>query len=224
VGIVDVGGRGIPEGFKIHPHGFSQNQLLNRKFGNLYGAKILFFVGQEKWINSIIFEQMQSSYFLSGEHRCELNLLALTCPYLAGNATYKARGVLSAMLPNYTYNDRIICNSQGVYKTNYSGNNANSAILLELEALALQGGQAMPVLVYPNPAQSSISIACNITDASMQATASIMDATGKTVGTYTLNNQQLVNTLNIQHLPSGLYAVRVIIGNRHHHITKIIKQ
>jgi Secretion system C-terminal sorting domain len=182
-----------------------------------------YFVAQDKFMNKVLMQLVANEAELEEADWQMIENLALTCPYLAGNATYKARGVLSAMLPNYTYNDRIICNSQGVYKTNHSSNNANSAILLELEALALQG-QAMPVLVYPNPAQSSISIACNITDASMQATASIMDATGKTVGTYALNNQQLVNTLNIQHLPSGLYAVRVIIGNRHHHITKIIKQ
>jgi Secretion system C-terminal sorting domain len=135
---------------------------------------------------------------------------------------YKARNFVTALAPGATYNDRVICNSQGVYRQ-AGTSTTEDALLSQLEGMTIAGNQ-LPVLVYPNPAQQQLYIACNIMDSKIRYEATILDITGKIIATFTLNAADLVNHLDISNLSPSIYCLRVQVGDTQQFVTKFIKE
>ncbi|MFM2192159.1 MAG: hypothetical protein RLZZ118_1116, partial [Bacteroidota bacterium] len=78
----------------------------------------LVFETNERWVNATYLQILKNGVEnLEAEKREQLSTLAAQCPYLAGEAVYKARAILQPFEPLKVYDDLDICNNAGVYKT-----------------------------------------------------------------------------------------------------------
>ncbi|MFM2386910.1 MAG: hypothetical protein RL660_1667 [Bacteroidota bacterium] len=176
------------------------------------------FVIEEQWVNALILQKMSGELSLNTAQYNNLILLATTCPYLAGNAVYKARDLLANYVPSMSYNDRVLCNTQGVYRLAAEGNSAT--IQAQLDALTL-AGTAIPILVYPNPATTSVHIAAKL-KATERYQLQITDATSKRVLQQELRSDVTVNNIDVTSLQSGMYFIRVTCNTGFIFSTKLL--
>jgi hypothetical protein len=179
-----------------------------------------YFVAQEKWINGLLLQALSSNFEFSATQMVQVQQLTQTCPYLGGNAVYKSRDIWAAVEPGKTYNDRVLCNSQGVYRGTDS--QRNLAILQQLEAMKLEG-TSLPILVYPNPTTDKLKVACNLADNATQYSITITNVAGQVVAFANLDTKQLLNELDISKLSAGIYSVRILVNNIQAHTTRILK-
>lgn len=134
-----------------------------------------------------------------------------TCPYLGGNAVFRAR-VLHAMKHfGIHYDDLEICNGQGVYKGGIS------KLQQQLNTIANYNPNAQvqtktfnedAVYIYPNPAYNSISIACANANKIV-----IYDLLGNTLMNQKLIDSNSVNKLDVSSLQTGIYMYKILMNN-----------
>jgi hypothetical protein len=126
---------------------YSQAAAIN---DGLEGAST-YFVEQEHWVNTMLLQSLKGQQELSAMQHEQLRNLALTCPYLAGRAVYKARGLEGDYFATSIINERQLCNSQGVYRQAGPPNPLDaSALNMQLQQLSHSGATA-PCFIYPNP-------------------------------------------------------------------------
>lgn len=76
------------------------------------------------------------------------------------------------------------------------------------------------VYVYPNPTNGVINIQYPISE-SQQATVEVYDLLGALVFTQTLSSTDSGATLDLSHLGSGLYSVRLLVDNQLEFVEKV---
>jgi len=131
-----------------------------------------------------------------------IETLANTCPYLGGNAVYRARTLMGMLRPGVHYDDLIICNGQGVYKNGISKlqqqlldiANSQNKKLLEQKGL----------LIYPNPSNSNVHVEYDFAE---NETASLIfyDMLGKAIKEVHLNYITKNAAIDISNFSGGLY-------------------
>ncbi|MBO4645164.1 MAG: M28 family peptidase [Bacteroidales bacterium] len=84
------------------------------------------------------------------------------------------------------------------------------------------GGQtATPqFLVYPNPATSSLQI--SVADGTHPYTVQLFDLCGKQLSTQTMDHEN--GNMDISELPSGIYLLKILSGNRTVGVQKVVKK
>ena len=150
---------------------------------------------------------------------CGSDSLALTCPYIGGNAVYRARNIFGMINPGKHYDDLVICNSQGMYKNGISKLQEQLNSLSEAEQrkqLAEVG-----VVVYPNPASTAIHINY-LLNKHETATLSIYDLLGNRHKEITLYNDVNTRSISLQGLASGLYVYQFKSSSNKIYVGKLI--
>jgi hypothetical protein len=148
---------------------------MNEKYVNNLKLKIMSGVVDTVGIDTIYIDSLQYitrpvTSAITVEEKDFLRILAHTCPFIGGNAVYKARTLWLLFSPGNIYDDRLLC-IQGQNK-NADFNNINIDSLYESQIVEdyenAQAGIAQPVrhkalaqgevVIYPNPATTQITI------------------------------------------------------------------
>jgi hypothetical protein len=142
---------------------------------------------------------------------CGSDSLALTCPYLGGNAVYRARSILGMLNPGIHYDDLVICNSQGVYK------NGTSKLQKLLETLAEIKRQKLrnvsdELLVYPNPVYEDLFLKYSLKELET-ASFILYDMAGKIYEQFDIDTKSIHQPLMIDNLKNGLYLYSFKVSN-----------
>jgi Secretion system C-terminal sorting domain len=156
---------------------------------------------------------MQYSTFIT--HHLQLNTLANSCPYLAGNAVLKARAFYANFVPNIFYDDVAVCNALGVYKTTHDSTDYEKEEALlnaDLNNKQVEVSENM-VNVYPNPASDQITIEYNMPTASIGKFV-ILDILGNIVQQIELNGDVKRVTSSLNKISRGLYMYQYIVDNQ----------
>lgn len=151
----------------------------------------------EQAVNQIFLETVaQGVYSFDSIQSSILQLISGQCPISGGRAVYGARVLLSITNPLATYNDKAICNQQGVpYRIK---NNTSE-------------GKANLFKVYPNPADKTLKISCN---KSMEGETlfRISNTLGMRVSEISLENGGAA--IEVSTLPEGAYFGEVLLDNQ----------
>ncbi|MEZ5046193.1 MAG: T9SS type A sorting domain-containing protein [Chitinophagaceae bacterium] len=158
----------------------------------------------EKWINGFYFTMMEGieDSLISEADWQSIKTLAFTCPFIGGQAVYKARVLWSARIPGEHYDDRSICNSQGIYKNAQQEEIDRHNILLSQEV----------VLLYPNPTTDMVTIESNLfkdADAELE----FYDMLGKRVVEQSIPKGNSKHTIVLKNLLHGVYNYKVRINS-----------
>ena len=137
----------------------------------------------------------------------QIETLANTCPYLGGNAVYKARAIIGMFNPNFHYDDIVICNGQGVYK------NGTTKLQQQLDAMEQSQQHGLldgnGITIYPNPASTEITVSY-LLDANEKASFIIYDMLGNKIKMITLYGNVNKQKINTSELSSGVYMYKYI--------------
>ncbi len=161
----------------------------------------------------------------------DIAILAHTCPFIAGQAVYKARRIWSFWQPNAFFDDRVLClqtenkngedaiqdideyYNQQIHSlqdvvTGTFGNQKEKEILKNFEATR----------IYPNPISSIINIDLG---KKMEAEFILYNSYGEEVVKIKLKNPK--STYNLSHLIPGLYHYRIQYSNGENESGKFTK-
>jgi hypothetical protein len=143
---------------------------------------------------------------LTATDKTVIHNLAHSCPFVAGNAVFKAR-MLNAMLePGASYNDRKICNAAGVYKN--GGPMDGEDALIHQGAGRKAWSKAGSIQLYPNPTTGAINIEYEIVE---DAELIFYDILGREMTKIRLAKEDLFKYENLN-LPMGVYVWKCIDG------------
>jgi len=169
------------------------------------------FETNEKTMNTLYIKYMELGLDALSETEISfIQDLADNCPYIDGNAVFKARHMYSMFVPNFYYNDLDICNQIGVYKggtsmyeqeNNLLGDMAKSILLMD------------ELKVYPNPTDGQINIAYHINHTET-ALFTIYNMYGSMVRTLTLDGEKNIITTSLNNLPRGFYTYKCTVTGR----------
>jgi Secretion system C-terminal sorting domain len=153
-----------------------------------------FFATEEVFMNSMYLKRLEGAQ-LSAEEVGHMHTLANTCPYIAGNATYKARAMMQLYGIARVYDDRTLCNSQGVYKTKPKSIISTSA--------------EFAISMYPNPSSGLVNIGS--TDATLDEAVQVLiyDASGRLVLRTAVQFTNGRTSTDISGLAAGTYTVKL---------------
>ena len=150
-----------------------------------------------------------------------VRILAESCPYLAGEAVYKARTLYSMFVPNVQYDDLVICNSQGVYKNgtslldqiNQQMNNHYEGLQTMLNVNEIQ--------LYPNPANSLVNVKYKIEE-NHHATLKLYNIIGNEVRHIDLSWKNNHVSFSVNDLMSGVYIYKYNIDGKLNSTGKLV--
>lgn len=139
------------------------------------------------------------------------------------NVEYSASLVSGANLPNwinfnpstYTFSGTPTNNDAGVYRIRVKGTDTYGAEVYDdfnltaLSTVGVAGIEASQVSVYPNPTSGKLYISSNVQTG---FTYQITDVTGKII--IETNSNSLKEEVDISNLTSGIYFVKVVMGDK----------
>lgn len=154
------------------------------------------FEANEQNVNDLYLHYIVGDFApLQPERMEQLQSIARQCPFIGGNAVYRARAfwtVLTSEMPHY--NDEAAC--------------ANPPALLMPEQPMGTPSAVRDFTVFPNPAQNYINITLNTAE-DVQSTLWVHDVFGRPLFEYALEAGSNAYMLNITDIPDGLYFFRV---------------
>jgi len=174
----------------------------------LQGTQV--FEQNAKYINDLYLNTLlRGRDTLNEEQQADIETLAFTCPYIGGNAVYRARVLYGMRNWGAHYDDLVICNGQGVYK------NGISKLQEQLDQLhnytnnqnEIKSGlrNEEEVALYPNPTHDFVNILCK------NATRIIVsNLTGEIRINKLLNSEINVNKVETNSLSTGMYFYRIV--------------
>jgi hypothetical protein len=178
-------------------------ELMTRQCFTLF----IYFVENERWINEILLQQLQGTLSLTDEMLQSVKTLATSCPFIAGNGVYKARELYGQYAPHKGYNDRALCNYQGLFRLGAPKLVDSAQHYLQQLAAA---GDPLPVLVYPNPSNGIVKIASLAPAQCTSLHVELFSALGVRLGSYNLDASTTVNSIDISQWPAGTYTLKII--------------
>lgn len=183
-----------------------------------------YYVQNEKWINGIYLRRWNAENDNISEAEAEaIDALASACPYVAGNAVYKARMLNAYFFPTKQYNDKVICNAIGVFKNGKGLFDDEEAYLDSIMNVKTNGlVEADVIKVYPNPSQDKVTIEFeNILE--LDALFELMDLSGRVILTKILPQGTRSTIHELPQIADGLYTYKIVIHNGKTYNGKLIK-
>lgn len=183
-----------------------------------------YYVQNEKWINTLYMRRWDVGNDTINETEAQaIDVLASACPYIAGNAVYKARMLNAYYFPTKQYNDKVICNSVGVFKNGKGLFDDEEAYLDSIMNTNSKGLVASELIkVYPNPAQDKVTIEFEnvlLSDAQFE----LMDLSGRVILTKTLPKGSSSTTIKLPKIADGLYTYKITMLHGKPYNGKLIK-
>jgi hypothetical protein len=132
---------------------------------------------------------------VSTNDQSQLLSIAHECPFIGGQAVYKARALYRLINPLEEYDDYPLCHSLGLLKKRPSENSP----LLES-------------VVFPNPCSTSATLAYSILE-DTKTILEIFDFSLKLIATEILNNDERQKQLDFSQYKQGLYIYNIIQNN-----------
>jgi hypothetical protein len=162
-----------------------------------------------KYINDLYLNAiLRGRDTLNAEQRDDVETLAYTCPYLGGNAVYRARLLHGMWHWGIHYDDLEICNGQGVFKNGISKLQEQLNMLKNYKKYEQVKKNRIvnenEVIVYPNPADNEITVAYNI-KSKEAATFILYDLLGRERIKTTFYGLVNKATVNVSGLETGVY-------------------
>jgi hypothetical protein len=138
--------------------------------------------------------------------------LALSCPFVEGEAVYKARSILAMFQTGIDYDDRAICAAVGQYKggTNHF---AEENKMMEEEFNKLHQFATNPILLYPNPATEMVTVEYQLAIGET-GILNFYDLTGRKIKTIELTNNIARIQIDIKQFNQGVYTYQFLQNNR----------
>jgi hypothetical protein len=136
----------------------------------------------------------------------DLVMLANTCPYLNGNAVYKARTMVAHYDPLKVYDDMELCNSTGVYRQAGTGNKPNSPA-------TVNNANGSVIGIYPNPSDGLFSLEYKL-PIGQAGQVVVYDLLGKPLFNKTLSANSTTTIIDLQGKAQGVYSCKVSINNK----------
>ena len=101
----------------------------------------------ERSTNTLHLEYVKENFngFTASE-KAQIDEIAAICPLLGGNAVFRARSLQSSYTNNIYYNDKLLCNQQGVYYR------------LAATDLTERKEKSEKLLLFPNPSSSDLNV------------------------------------------------------------------
>lgn len=142
----------------------------------------------------------------------DIATLALSCPFVAGQAVYKARRIWSFWQPNALFDDRVLClqtenkNGEGViediddYYNLQIVRSHQSEDVINTPSITNEINSIEATRVYPNPAKSNLNI---ILGRNLPATFVLFNAVGERVLAQPLFESE--NSMELDKHPAGFY-------------------
>jgi hypothetical protein len=144
--------------------------------------------------------------------------LASKCPYLDGQAVFKARTLYAMIAGPLTYNDLAICNNLGVYKGGinwYELENAQIGRSNKISDIAIQ--------VFPNPTNGEIYFTSK--DVALSgAVVEFYDVLGRKVKSLALLKNLNKISYSLHELPMGIYQYQLKLSNGMQYTGKVVKE
>ena len=183
-----------------------------------------YYVQNEKWINTLYMRRWDVGNDTINETEAEaIDALASECPYVAGNAVYKARMLNAYYFPTKQYNDKVICNAIGVFKNDKGLFDDEEAYLDSIMNVKINGLVASELIkVYPNPATETVTIEFE-SIIKHNAQFELLDLSGRVVMKEILLKGTKSNKLKLPTIANGLYTYKIIFDNTNTYNGKLIK-
>ena len=146
---------------------------------------------------------------LTASQKSSIEALAAECPYNSGRGVFMARFLQALYQPGITYNDRGICG--GAYKNggvDAEDEKAREEMEAELDKLRLLENK---LLLYPNPANTQLNIKYALQNNDI-AELQLIDMLGNVQMRIALDAHNTQTSVNIQHLPIGIYSYRYLLN------------
>ncbi|MBL7764856.1 MAG: T9SS type A sorting domain-containing protein [Chitinophagaceae bacterium] len=196
------------------------NQLILAKQGNNSLGNSDIFEQNAKWINGLYLRVLEFTLdSISAVEIESIGILANTCPYLGGNAVYRARVLYSHFMPGIHYDDLELCNGQGVYK------NGESKLQQQLKSIKdyqnKKSSFTHGIEVYPVPTNSQLNISYYFPEGESGEFV-LYDILGRKQLKTTLNENANKAILNVGYLPSGIYMYSIYTNKNRNFSGKII--
>ena len=176
------------------------------------------FETNEKTLNGLYLNYLSSGMeSLTTENLLWIESLAQKCPYLDGQAVFKARTLYAMLVGPKTYNDLQICNTVGIYKGSQSWYEQENASLFQRG-----NDQVGSLQVFPNPGLDFVTFKLTEPNLLLQSVR-IYNMAGQQVLEDTQLNQSGIKRMDIKNLIQGLYTYLCVDSNGLVYTGKLIK-
>jgi hypothetical protein len=176
------------------------------------------FETNEKTLNGLYLNYLGSGMeSLTTENLLWIETLAQKCPYLDGQAVFKARTLYAMLVGPKTYNDLQICNTVGIYKGSQSWYEQENASLFQHGK-----DQVGSLQVFPNPGLDFVTFKLTEPNLLLQSVR-IYNMAGQQVLEDTQLNQSGIKRMDIKNLIQGLYTYQCVDSNGLVYTGKLIK-
>ena len=160
------------------------------------------FEANAKWINGLYLLSLKEGIdSLTGDLE-GIELLANTCPYLGGNAVYRARALFGMFNSGIHYDDLVLCNGQGVYKNGVS--KLQSQLNQLNDTKKFHQFETNDVILYPNPASTHVDVLYSL-GANEEAHIRILDMFGNTLKVIRIEKNTNRTTIDVKEFANGIY-------------------
>lgn len=181
----------------------------------------VYFEQNEIWINNLYLKVLKyGNESLTQSEIDDINTLAFQCPYVAGNAVFKARMLNAMYYPGAYYEDLEICNNIGVYK-NGKGlfDEENNVINHRVSDLTVLNNEN--IKLYPNPASENVTLQYQLAN-NENGILILFDILGREVKRILLSNKKETVMINVHDLQQGVYTYQYVVNDIQRSTGKLI--
>jgi hypothetical protein len=177
------------------------------------------FESNEKALNVLYLKYLaQGMESLSANELLEIESLASKCPYLDGQAVFKARTLYAMIAGPLTYNDLAICNNLGVYKGGINWYEIENSQIGKMQQRSNEDIQ-----VYPNPTTTEVNFKAKSTNLS-KAMLKVFDVSGRLIQIKVKRQNEEILQIELGEVPAGLYHYNLILEDGNKYSGKLIKE
>lgn len=177
------------------------------------------FESNEKDLNALYLKYLaQGMESLSANELLEIESLASKCPYLDGQAVFKARTLYAMLVGPKTYNDLEICNNLGIYKGGINWYELENSQIGKIQQIGNEHIQ-----VYPIPTTTEVNFKAKSSNLS-KAMLKVFDVSGRLIQIKVKRQNEEILQIELGEAPAGLYHYNLILEDGDKYSGKLIKE
>jgi Secretion system C-terminal sorting domain len=138
-----------------------------------------------------------------------IETLSNSCPYLAGNAVYKARALYAMLVPGMFFDNLDICNAAGVYRTSDSTDYIKEQAMLDADLTIKAIITNNEVKIYPNPTHNQLFVNHGF-NLNSGAEIKIINVLGSTILSQAVIVNKTLTRIELGNVAPGVYACQYL--------------